>query len=151
MDIDEFKNQWQIQDKKLEKCMQVNSALLKTIHTDKSRNLMRNIMFKRVLEAITFFVIVILLWLYIVNNPVISAATISATLLNLFAIIGLAGNIGQIALIAKIDYADPVCAVQEQIFKIRSHALVVAKLILSSIPFNMAYIFLGASLFFDLY
>jgi len=150
MNIEELKSEWKLQDVKIDKYLTINKKLLKTIQTDKSRNLMRGFMFRRIFEAIVFSVIVVSLWLFIVNNLVLSAATISAILLNIFAIIGLAGSIGQIALIAKIDFADSIEVVQKQIFVVRSHALKIVKLVLVSIPFYMAYIFLGAKLFFGI-
>ncbi len=150
MNIEELKSEWKVQDKKIEKYISLNKKLLTTIQSDKSRGFMRNFMVRRIFETIVFSIIVILLWFFIVNNPVFSAATISAALLNLFAIIGLIGSIGQIVLITKIDYADSIEVVQKQIFDIRSHALTIAKLVMSSIPFYMAYIFLGANIFFGI-
>ena len=67
----------------------------------------------RIIESVAFFAIIVLLGQYIATDFRLSAPTISAVVLTIFAIVGLAGNIGQIVLISKIDYAKPVVTVHQ--------------------------------------
>ena len=78
---------------------------------------------------------------------------ISAAILNFFAIVGLASNIGQIVQISQMNYALPLKKVQQQVMEIKSHGLAVARLIMLSIPLYMAYVFLGFDVMYsvDLY
>jgi hypothetical protein len=107
----------------------------------------------RIVESVLFFIIIVSLWQYIVSDFTISAPIISAIILNLFAMIGLAGNIGQIVLISQFDFSAPVKDLQQNMCKILSHKLQVTRLVLLSIPLYMAYVFLSFDALFnvDLY
>jgi hypothetical protein len=150
MNLEQLKDTWQGQSEQLQNGINLNESRLKTFET---RATLKSVMNKRIIEAIVTFVIVFLLWQYIVANFALTGPVVSAAILNVFAIINLAGNIGQIALIKQIDYAKPVSEVQKQIFEIRQHNLVLTKLVALSLPFYGAYVFLGFDLLFgvDLY
>jgi hypothetical protein len=149
MNLDEFQATWVKQEKKLDDSIRLSKKWFKAANLDKSQNRMQSVLKWRIVETVVFFAIVVALWQIIANDFSVSAASISATTLLVFAIIGLAGSIGQIALIKQIDYSGPVKAVQEQIYAVRAHSLKIATLTLLSIPFYMAYIFLGFKLVFD--
>ncbi len=150
MNLEQLKDTWQGQSEQLQNGINVNEQKLKAEQTKDS---LKPVMNKRIVEAIFTLVIVILLWQYIVANFALTAPVVSAAILNVFAIINLAGNIGQIALIKQIDYAKPISEVQKQIFDIRQHNLVFTKLVALSLPFYGSYVFLGFDLLFgvDLY
>ncbi|NQZ07321.1 MAG: hypothetical protein HRT35_09195 [Algicola sp.] len=150
MNLEQLKDTWQGQNEQLQSGIKLNEDKLKTFET---QAILRPLLNKRIIEAIFTFVIVILLWQYIVANFGLTAPVVSAAILNVFALINLAGNIGQIALISQIDYAKPISEVQKQIFDIRQHNLVMTKLVALSLPFYGAYVFLGFDLMFgiDLY
>jgi len=99
-------------------------------------------------EGIIFGLIVIMLSQYIVNSFSVSltAPLISAGILTIFALIGLAGNIGQLVLMSNVDYSLPIKRVQKDIYLIFAHKLQLTKLLLCSAPFYMAYVFLGFEL-----
>ena len=77
---------------------------------------LNNMKWARIIEGVAFFAIIVLLGQYIATDFSLSAPTISAVVLTIFAIVGLAGNIGQIVLISKIDYAKPVSHLQKDIY-----------------------------------
>ena len=104
--------------------------------------------FFRKVESIIFFIIITSLWQYIVKDFSFSAPIISAFILNVFAIIGLAGNIGQIVLISKIDYSKPVKLLQNDVLAVCSHKLQLTKLMILSVPFYMTYVFFGFDVLF---
>ncbi|MBD3273902.1 MAG: hypothetical protein GF372_01250 [Candidatus Marinimicrobia bacterium] len=109
---------------------------------------LRRLLFFRIGESLIFLFIVIALWGYMVNHVGFSAPVISATILNVFSHIGLIGSITQIVLIARVDYSEPVLAVQERIAKVQSHGIQLLRLLFLSVPFYLAYIFLGWELLF---
>lgn len=149
MNLDNIQEIWNSQNEKLDECIQLNKKLLTSIELDNSKSTMTTIQMWRIVEAVIFFIIVVVLWGYISDDFIFSAPIVSALTLNIFATIGLAGTIGQIVLISQIDYSKSVSSVQKQIYSIREHRLKVAKLTLLSIPFHMAYVFLGFDVLFS--
>lgn len=147
MNIDDMKTVWSSQDEKPANNISLNVESLENLNDKNSKSVMDKVKAKRIMEAVIFFAIIVSLWGFIANNFTLSAPTISAFTLNVFAIIGFAGCIGQIALISSIDYSGSVSAVQKDIYAIREHSLQVGKLTLLSIPFYMAYVFLGFYIF----
>ena len=153
MELEELKNLWNHYHKKLDENLNFNRSALKEMKLNKMKSKMRKLMTLRIAEALWFLVIVIALWGFIAVNFSLSAPTISALILSIFATIGLAGGIGQIALIGMIDYSSSVTSIQKQLGRIKSHGVQVLKLLFLSIPFYMSYVFLGFKLIFkiDLY
>lgn len=143
MNIDEMKNVWASQNDKIDENIRLNKTLLNTLSTNKSESEMHRVALWAIAEGVTFLMIVIALGSYISNHLTFTAPTLSAVVLDIFAIIGLAGSIGQFVLIKLVDYSDGVRNVQKQIYAVREHRLKIGKLLLLSIPFYMAYVFLG--------
>ena len=150
MNLDEFKNAWQKQEEKLDDVISINQRLLAKIELNQPKNILSKIRIYRSIEAFVFLIIIISLWQFIVANLTLSAATISASVLNVFAILGLIGNIGQIVFISQLDYSAPIKEVQKSLFDISTHKLQMTKLLLLSIPFYMAYVFLGFDVLFNI-
>jgi len=149
MELEELKGLWSDYHTKLDENLVLNRRILKEIHLGKAKSRMRRLMILRMAEALWFLVIVIALWAFIAANLSPSAPTIAALVLNVFSTIGLAGSIGQLALIGTVDYSGPVTRIQRQLAKIRAHGIAVVRLLFLSLPFYMAYILLGFKLFFN--
>ena len=143
MNLDDFKSTWQQQSSETEAAIKIEQTLLTEIKMNKQVKELSEMKWARIIESAAFFYIIVLLWQYIVNDFSVSAPTISALILNTFAIVGLAGNIGQIVLISEIDYSKPVSELQKDIYHVCSHKLNLTKLLLMSTPFYLAYVFLG--------
>ena len=148
MNLEELKSSWKNHEIQLNEDFEFNTKKLKEAQMKKSKIHMRKLLFFRVVEAIIFFVIATALWGYIVNHSGFSAPVISAVILNLFSHIGFAGSIVQIVLITRVDYSEPVLDVQRRIAKVQSHGVSLLRLLLLSVPFYLAYIFLGWELLF---
>lgn len=146
MNLDNFKHTWQQQNSGTAAAIKINPTLLTEIKVNKQMKALSNMKWARIIESAVFFYIIVLLSQYIAKDFSISAAMISAIVLNIFAIVGLAGNIGQIVLISKIDYSMPVSELQKGIYHLCSHKLQLTKLLLMSVPFYMAYVFIGFDL-----
>jgi hypothetical protein len=149
MEFEELKNIWSDYDKKLERSLSLNKELLKKINLDKTESRLNKVVWFRVLEGIAFLLIIILLGRFIATNFAVSAPVISAAILDIFAIIGLTGSIKQIVLLKQIDYAGTITSIQTQLEKVNAHSLQIFKLLILSAPFNLAYVFLGFKLLFD--
>lgn len=149
MNLEQMQTMWQEHSEKLELCMSLNRNLLleKQIQSQKSE--LNKLIVKRAIEGLLFFVTVVLLWKYIVSSWSVSAPVVSAAILTFFAIVGLAGNIGQIVLLNKIDFSKPTKETMNDLIEVRSHNLKTFKLIMLSIPFYMAYVFLAYDIIFS--
>lgn len=153
MNLDSLQDTWKKQDEAGSASIEINQPLLFSIGVNQQMEKLQNMKMARTIESVVFFIIVVSLWQYIVSDFTLSAPIISAMILNLFAIIGLAGNIGQIVLISQFDFSAPVKDLQQNMCKILSHKLQVTRLVLLSIPLYMAYVFLSFDALFnvDLY
>jgi len=153
MNLDDFKNTWQQHTPTTDAAIEINQTVIPGIKINKQIDNLAKMKVARIIESIFFFFIIVSLWQYIVADFTVSAPKVSAFILNVFAIIGLAGNIGQIVLISNLDYAAPVSTLQKNIFAVCLHKLQLTKLILLSVPFYMTYVFFGFDVLFsvDLY
>lgn len=153
MNLDSLKHTWEKQGEVSSKSLEINQPLLFSIKVNQQMKKMRNMIISRIVESVAFFIIIVSLWQYIVSDFSFSAPTISAIILNVFAIVGFAANIGQIVLISQLDYSAPIKDLQQNMYSICSHRLQATRLILLSIAFYMSYTFLGFDVLFgiDLY
>jgi len=153
MNLDNLKSTWDKQDEASNAAIGINQPLLFTIEVNEKSEKLRNMKNARIVESVFFFMIIVSLWQYIVSDFTFSAPTISAMILNVFAIIGFAGNIGQIVLISQVDFSAPVKTLQQDMYSIFSHKLQITRLVLLSVPLYMSYTFFGFDVLFsvDLY
>lgn len=143
MNLDDFRDTWQQHHSETSATITINDTLLTEMKVNARVKEISHMKWARMIESIAFFFIIVVLCQYIMKDFSLSAPTVSACILSLFALIGLAGNIGQIVLIAKIDFSKPVGELQRDIYRICSHKLHVTKLLFMSVPFYMAYVVIG--------
>ena len=150
MNLDSFKNTWQQQNSFNESAITINQSMLSETKVNKQMKELSNMKWARIIESAAFFFIILLLGQYIAKNFSVSAPVVSALILAVFAIVGLAGNIGQIVHISNIDYAKTISQLQKDIYRLCSHKLQLTKLLLMSAPFYMAYVFIGFDVLFEI-
>ena len=150
MNLDNIKNTWQQQNSVNESAITINQSLLSETKVNKQMKELNAMKWARIIESAAFFFIIVLLGQYIANNFSVSAPSISALILSVFSIAGLAGNIGQIVHIANVDYAKPISQLQKDVYRLCSHKLQLTKLLLMSVPFYMAYVFIGFDVLFEI-
>ncbi|WP_017446355.1 hypothetical protein [Gayadomonas joobiniege] len=143
MNLDNLKNHWQHHHSACGSEFAINEAILWQVKINKQMTHLNQMKWARIFESCVFLLIIFLLGQYIADNLSVSASFISASILIIFAIVGFAGNIGQIVLISKVDYANPVSQLQKDMFRVCSHKLQLTKLLLMSAPFYFAYVFIG--------
>ena len=146
MNLDQMQSMWQAHSEKLDECMSLNKSLLQKIQSDGQKSELNKLIWARAIEGLLFLVIVAALWHYVVSYWSLTAPVVSAVVLNVFAIVGLAGSIGQIVLLSKIDFSQPVRKTLSGLIAVRAHGMTIFKLLLLSAPFYMAYVFLGYEL-----
>jgi hypothetical protein len=151
MNLDNLKNTWEKQEETVNASIEINQPLLFSIEANQQMDKVRNMKVARITESI--FCLMIVVSLYIVSDFSFSAPIISAMILNVFAMIGFAGNIGQLVLISQLDFSIPVKDLQRNMYNIFSHKLQTTRLVLLSAPLYMAYTFMGFDVLFsmDLY
>lgn len=149
MNLEQLQSTWQAHSEKLDECISLNKKLLSEMQREEQQNKLNRLILSRATEAFLFFIICVALWIYIASTWSFTAPVVSAVILNVFALIGLAGNIGQIALLSKIDFANPIKETLTNLIAVRSHNLNIFKLIMLSAPFYMAYVFLGYDIAMD--
>ena len=148
MNLEQMQSMWQVHSEKLDESMSLNKKLLQKIQAEGNKSELNKLILTRAIEGIVFFCIVLSLGTYMASSWSLTAPVVSAFVLNVFAIVGLAGSIGQIALLSKIDFSKPMKETLNDLIAVRTHSLNVFKLLILSAPFYMAYVFLGYDLFF---
>lgn len=143
MNLEQMQSMWQSHSEKLDECLSLNKTLLNEMQREDQNKKLNKLVVSRAIEGLMFFIISVLLGNYIVSSWSLTAPVVSAFILNVFALVGLAGNIGQIALLSKVDFAKPIKETLSDLVAVRSHNMNVFKLIMLSAPFYMAYVFLG--------
>ncbi|NVK55112.1 MAG: hypothetical protein HWE26_05820 [Alteromonadaceae bacterium] len=143
MNLDDFRNTWQQQNNDSVAAITINQTMLTEMKVNKQMKALTNMKWARIIESAVFFCIIVVLGQYIGNDFSVSAAKISAVILSVFAIVGLAGNIGQIVLVSSVDYTKPVSELQKDMYRLCAHKLQLTKLLFMSVPFYMAYVFIG--------
>ncbi len=146
MELEALKNTWEQYDKKLDQSLKINQRIFKEMNLNKTRSSLRNVLIFRMLETLIFLAAVIALGGFIGNHWGSWQFVVPAIILDIFAIIGLSGSIGQIALIVQIDYAAPITVMQKKLEQVKTHMVQITRLLLLSIPFYLAYVILGFKL-----
>ena len=90
MNLENLKNIWEKQEDVSNASIEINQPLLFSLEVNQQIEKLRNMKIARIAESAFFFVIIVSLWQYIVSDFAFSAPTISAMILNVFAIIGFA-------------------------------------------------------------
>ncbi|WP_419226792.1 hypothetical protein ACI7YQ_15445 [Alteromonas marina] len=148
MNLEQMQSVWQAHSEQLDESMSLNKKLLQKIQAEGNKSELNKLILTRAIEGIVFFCIVLSLGTYMASSWSLTAPVVSAFVLNVFAIVGLAGSIGQIAVLSKIDFSKPMKEILNDLIAVRTHSLNVFKLLILSAPFYMAYVFLGYDLFF---
>ncbi|MBU3022617.1 hypothetical protein [Aestuariibacter sp. A3R04] len=143
MNLEEIQAMWQVHSEKLDQCINLNKTLLAEKKIERQRGELNKLILVSGIEGFIFFSIIACLGSYMASSWALTAPVVSAFILNIFAIVGLAGSIGQIVLLSKIDFAKPVKETLTALIAVRTHNLNTFKLIMLSAPFYMAYVFIG--------
>ena len=140
-------------DDKLDKTLRLNTSSVKDLLLGKSQKSTRNILRYRIVEVLIFTLLALFLSWYVADHFDQTHLAISSAILNVFTLVALVGSIGQVVLLQKIDFCEPIVEIRKKIEQVNAHGLLFVKLLFLSAPIWWAYAIVGLDLFldFDLY
>ena len=138
---------------KIEESLTLNKAILKNIQLEKSEKKIKSILVYRTIDLFLFAFLTLYLGNYVVTHWSETYLAISAIIVSVFALIALAGSIGQVALLQQIDFSKPLVDIRKKIELANTQNILFIKLILLSIPLWWSFSLVSPDVFlgFDLY
>lgn len=127
MELDELKNHWADQDRKLDQVIGLNAQFLRESRMRKTGSglkwAFRGILF----EQLASIPAIVLLGVFISNHYSEPRYLVPAVVLDLFAILSVASCGYQLGTLHDIDYSQPVVAIQKKLEKVRVLRLATTK------------------------
>jgi hypothetical protein len=119
LDLDEMKQHWAEQDRKLDESIRLNRQLLSLTNLNQARSALRHMTVLLTLEAIVWFVIVVALGNFLYAHMGSLRFAVPGAMLDAYATGMLAATIALIVSARQIDYSRPVATIQKQIEGLR--------------------------------
>lgn len=119
IDLDEMKQTWAHQDRKLDESLRMNRQLLNGTVLNKTRTAMQRMTLWLGIEGFVWFTIVVWIGSFVYEHIGVRLLAVSAIALDLYAIAMLAATLRQIVAARQIDYADIVSGIQRQLENLR--------------------------------
>jgi hypothetical protein len=119
LDLDEMKQTWAVQDRKLEESIRLNKRLLTAAHLNGARSALQHLTFFLSLGAVVWLAIVVALGNFIYEHVTVVRLALPAVASDLFAIGMFGATVAQIAGLQRIDYGKPVATIQRQLESLR--------------------------------
>lgn len=140
MELEDLKNVWKTNEKKLDRNWQLNLHLLRTINIRSTRSKMRRLSWI-VGITLAFYVLstIIFIRLAILNWSEIEVA-VSCILIALWTLSIYIGSVHQMEMISKIDYAAPVLELQKRLARLRTITVNYFRMGFWITPFYMVFI-----------
>jgi hypothetical protein len=148
MELDELKQTWAENARKLDRILSLNLQGLKTAQLDKTKSALGRFKAFRLIEMLVGILILIPLGFYIAHRISVPTLVIPAFILAASVLVPVIANIRQLILLGGISYADPVTAIQRKLEEIKLHYLRSFRLPVLMLPLYMAYVIVGLNLFF---
>jgi hypothetical protein len=150
MELDELKQSWSEQARKLDRILSLNLQGLKTAQLDKTRSALGRFKTFRVREMIVGILLLLLLGSYIADRISIPTLAIPAFVVFASILLPVIANIRQLILLDRISYADPVTSIQRKLEEIKLHYLRSFRLPVLMLPLYMAYVSVMFNLVFGI-
>ena len=119
MELDELKQKWTEHDRKLDLSIRLNRQLLRETYTRRAKFALWRLAAMLSMGAIFMLVVIVSLGAFAAKNWSMPKFTIPAILLDVAAIAALAALNAQIGLALKIDYSQPIAAIQKRLETLR--------------------------------
>jgi hypothetical protein len=146
MELDELKQTWNEQARKLDRILSLNLQGLKTAQLDKTRSALGRFKAFRLFEIALGILILIPLGSYIADRISVPTLAIPALIFAASVLVPVIANIRQVILLGGISYADPVTTIQRKLEEIKLHYLRSFRLPVLMLPLYMAYVVVGLNL-----
>lgn len=135
-------------DEKLNRSLAFNLQTVKEIKMQKSVFALNKLRTYSIIEIIVGAIFVTFLGNFIYENLNSLSLTVSALILDIFAITAVAGAIKQLILISEFEVSSDVTESQRILATLRTHQLIYLRLAILQFPFYLAYILVGFKVFF---
>jgi tRNA A-37 threonylcarbamoyl transferase component Bud32 len=132
----------------MDRVLSLNLQALKSAQMDKARTALGRCKAHRVFELITCVLMAVGLGIYLRHRLTVPSLAIPALILDIFTIAAAAGAVRQLILLGEISFEEPITVIQRKTEAVKLHRLQLARLMVLSLPFYMAYVALGFDLFF---
>ena len=148
MELDELKQTWIEQGRKLDRVLSLNLQGLKTAQLDKTRSALSRFKAFRFREMLVGIFVLVLLGSYIATRISVPTLAVPAFVVALSFLVPVIANIRQLLLLERISYADPVTTIQRKLEEIKLHYLRSFLFPVLMLPLYMAYVSVTFDLFF---
>jgi hypothetical protein len=118
-DLEELKQKWAEQDRRIDASLRLNRRLLTAVHLKGARSAMDRLTLLLTLHAAAWLAAIVALGRFLHDHWEISTLAVSAAAVDIYAIGMLSALIGQIATARSVDYAGPMAQIQARIEALR--------------------------------
>jgi len=148
MELDELKQTWTEQARKLDRVLSLNLQGLKAAQLDKTRSALGRFKAFRFREMVVGIFVLLLLGSYIGDRVSVPTLALPAFVVAVSFLVPVISNIRQLLLLERISYADPVTTIQRKLEEIKLHYLRSFLFPVLMLPLYMAYVSVTFNLFF---
>jgi len=119
MELDELKEKWAEHDRKLDQSIRLNQQLMRETYTRRAKFALWRLAAMLGIGSMFMLVVIVSLGAFTARNWATPKFTIPAILLDIAAIAALAALNAQIGMALKIDYNQPIAAIQKRLETLR--------------------------------
>jgi hypothetical protein len=119
LNLEEMKGLWAAHDEKLDESIRLNRELLHSVTLKKAHSATQRMTLTLSIRTVIWFAIVASLGSFISHHIGVLWLSLSAIILDVYAITMLAATIRQIVDLRRIDYSQPVAEIQKQLEMLR--------------------------------
>lgn len=150
METNDWKALWKSHQAQLDQNTRLNLMITRQMQQQAARRPLRRLWAARIVETLVWALILTGLGNCIVAFQGHIAPQLSAIVLSLFAVVGISGSVGQLILLGMLHFDGPVVEVQKGLERLRKHRLAITQILMGSVPFYLAHVFLGFQLLFGI-
>ena len=119
LNLEEMKELWAAHDVNLDESIRLNRELLRSVTLKKAHSAMQRITLTLSMNTVIWFAIVASLGSFISHHIGVLWLSMSAIILDVYAVTMLAATIRQIVDLRRIDYSRPIAEIQKQLESLR--------------------------------
>jgi hypothetical protein len=136
-------------DQKLNRSIEFNFKIAQETQVKKSVFALRKLRYYSIFELVVAGFVMIFLGNFIYETFGNLSLTISALILDIFAVFAISGAVRQLILISEFEVAANVTESQQILARLQTHTINYLRLAILQFPFFLAYILIGFKVFFN--
>lgn len=149
MEDKSLKHIWKAYDAQLQRNMDINLKIFQDLQLMKTKSSLKNLRNKLVREMFFFVGILTLITDFIATHYPTPQFVGAGLAVGVFFMLGIIGSIGQLFILASLDYSQPITFFQQQLTHLKSYQLRILRGIFLTVPLYFAYIIIGFKVLFD--